>query len=212
MLPNCDYSAAMPPAVRKILPRRRSTGGADYLDFKLANLLAQRVAVDAQEIGGADLIAARGGERGRQQRIFDLPQDPMIKARRRQGAFEIGEIVAEIAFGQTAREILEFPDVPRPAIAFEPLQCLLIELLERQPLALGLGEEMPNEIRHVLAPLAQRRQAERHHVETEKQILAKQALLDQNAKILVARGDDAHVGLDRSTAAHRRVFALLQHP
>src|SRR6266536_6460262 len=96
MLPNCDYSAAMPPAVRKILPRRRSTGGADYLDFKLADLLAQGVAIDAQEIGGADLVAARGGERGRQQRIFDLPQDPMIEAGRRQGAVEIGEIFAEV--------------------------------------------------------------------------------------------------------------------
>ena len=44
---------------------RRSAGGTDHLDLQLANLLAQGVAIDAQEIGGADLVAARGREHGR---------------------------------------------------------------------------------------------------------------------------------------------------
>ena len=61
------------------------------------------------------------------------------------------------------------------------------------------------------AALAQRRQPHRHDIQAEEQILAEQALLDQQAQILVGGGDDAHVGLDRRAAADRRVFALLQH-
>ena len=71
---------------------------------------------------------------------------------------------------------------------------------------------MPDQIGQILDPLAQRRQPQRHHVEAEEQILAEQALLDQDAQILVARRDDAHVGLDRGAAADGGVFALLQHP
>ena len=70
---------------------------------------------------------------------------------------------------------------------------------------------MPDQVGHVLEPLAQRRQPQRHDVETEEQILAEQALLDQDAQVLVARRDDADVGLDRRAAADRRILALLQH-
>ena len=70
---------------------------------------------------------------------------------------------------------------------------------------------MPDQIGHVLDALAQRRQPQRHDVEAEEQVLAEQALLDQDAQILVGGGDDAHVGLDRGTAADGGVFALLQH-
>src|SRR6266704_383619 len=83
-------------SVHKLSGPDGSAGGTDHLDLQLADLLALGVAIDAQEIGGADVVAARGGERGRQQRIFDLPQDPMIEAGRRQGAVEIGEIFAEV--------------------------------------------------------------------------------------------------------------------
>ena len=36
-------------------------------------------------------------------------------------------------------------------------------------------------------------------------------LLDRDAQVLVGRGDDAHVDLDRDAAADRRVLALLEH-
>ena len=55
-----------------------------------------------------------------------------------------------------------------------------------------------------------RRQAQRHDVEAEKQILAEQSLLNELAQILVGRRDDSHVGLDRRAAADRGVLALLQ--
>ena len=35
-------------------------------------------------------------------------------------------------------------------------------------------------------------QPDRHHVEAEIEILAEQALIDQDAQVLVGRGDDAH--------------------
>ena len=70
---------------------------------------------------------------------------------------------------------------------------------------------MPREIADVLGALAQRRQAQRHDVEAEEQVLAEQALLDQHAQILVGGGDDADIGLDRRAPADGGVFALLQH-
>src|SRR6185312_14721513 len=50
----------------------RSAPGADHLDVEVADLLAQCVAVDAEEIGGANLVAARCRQCGGQQRVFDL--------------------------------------------------------------------------------------------------------------------------------------------
>ena len=83
--------------------------------------------------------------------------------------------------------------------------------LARQSLALDLGEEVPDQVGHVLDALAQRRQPQRHHVEAEEQVLAEQPLLDEDAQVLVGGRDDADVGLDRRAAADGGVFALLQH-
>ncbi len=69
-----------------------------------------------------------------------------------------------------------------------------------------------DEIGQILDPLPQRRQAQRHHVQAEEQVFPEQALLDQDAQILVARCHDPDVGLDRGAPADRGVFALLQHP
>ena len=42
------------------LPSKRlSPAAAKYLNIEIPNLLAQRVAVDAEQIGGSDLVAAR---------------------------------------------------------------------------------------------------------------------------------------------------------
>ena len=58
---------------------------------------AQRVAVQAQQLGGADLIAARGRQRGRQQRQLDLADDAVIETGRRQVLAEAGEVAGEVA-------------------------------------------------------------------------------------------------------------------
>src|SRR4030095_8741538 len=85
------------------------------------------------------------------------------------------------------------------------------DLLRRKPFALGLREEMTDQIRNIFDALAQWRQSQGHDIEPEEYILPKQTLLNQQPKILVRRGDNPHVTLDRGAAAYRRILALLQH-
>jgi hypothetical protein len=52
------------------------------LDVEVPDLLAERVAVEPQEVGSPNLVAAGGCESGREQRYLDLLEDAMIEARR----------------------------------------------------------------------------------------------------------------------------------
>ena len=70
---------------------------------------------------------------------------------------------------------------------------------------------MAHEIGNILEPFAQRRQAQRHDVQSVEQIFAEQALVDLLLQITVGGGDDPHIGADRRAAADRRVLALLQY-
>ena len=101
--------------------------------------------------------------------------------------------------------------MPGPAVALEPLHRIAVEGLAGEALALDQHEEVPHEVRNVLGALAQRRQAQRHDVEPEEQVLAEQALLDRDAQVLVGGRDDADIGLDRHAPADGGVLALLQH-
>src|SRR5437016_3568182 len=58
--------------VRGNRPKRGSPAAAEHLNVEIADLLAQGVAVDAEQVGGADLVAAGGGERHREERMLDL--------------------------------------------------------------------------------------------------------------------------------------------
>src|SRR5262249_12423127 len=108
--------------------------------------------------------------------------------------------------------VLELADVAGPAVALEPIERSLVELLRGQTLALSLGEKVPDQVGHILDALAQWRQPQRYHVEPEEQVLPEQALLNQDAQVLVGRRNDAYVGLDRGAATNGGVFPLLQHP
>ncbi len=94
----------------------------------------------------------------------------------------------------------------------EAFERRLVELFGRQALAFYIREEMSDQVRNILGALAQGRQAKRNDIQAEEQILAEQAVLFELPEILVGRGDNADVGLDRRAAANGRVFALLQHP
>ncbi len=83
---------------RRIKRRRASSAGAEHLDIQVPDLLAQRIAVETEEIGGADLVAAGGGQRDRQQRIFDLAQDPVVEPGRRKLVTATREIGREMPF------------------------------------------------------------------------------------------------------------------
>ena len=58
--------------------------GADDLEVEVADLLAQGVAIDAEQLGCPDLVAAGGRQGGADQRAFDLAQDAVIEPGRRQ--------------------------------------------------------------------------------------------------------------------------------
>ena len=70
---------------------------------------------------------------------------------------------------------------------------------------------MPDQRRDVLAAIAQRRHADRNDAQTEVEILAEVALLDLLLEILVGRGDDADVDLDRPRRSEALDFPFLQH-
>src|SRR4030081_2751886 len=103
MLPNCDNSAARIAAVTRLHkqlphPRQARSGPREAflvatpvnLNVQVAYLLAQRVAVKAEQVGGAVLIAARGSQCRREQRHLDLLEYPMIEARRRHAVRKTG--------------------------------------------------------------------------------------------------------------------------
>ena len=52
---------------------------------------------------------------------------------------------------------------------------------------------------------------DRHDIEAEEQVLAKGALLDREAQVLICRRHNPYVGLNGGAAANGRIFALLQH-
>src|SRR3954462_6425634 len=61
-----------------------SARAADDLEVEVTDLLAQGIAIDAEELRRPDLVAAGGGQGGADQRRLDLPQDPVIEPGRRQ--------------------------------------------------------------------------------------------------------------------------------
>src|SRR3954451_25333272 len=63
-----------------------------HLDVEIPDLLPQRVAVGAEQIGRPNLVAAGGGERGGEQRHLSLLQDAVIEAGRRYAVREALEV------------------------------------------------------------------------------------------------------------------------
>ena len=84
----------------------------------------------------------------------------------------------------------------------------------RQPAVVVAAEEIgevPDQRRNVVAPIAQRRHANRDDAQAEVEILAERPLLDLLLEVLVRRRDDPHVDLDRARRAEPLDFAFLQH-
>ena len=109
--------------------------------------------------------------------------------------------------------VAQLAHVARPVIA---LQLLLDLGGEAADLAIVLPVELVDERlgeeRDVLAPLAQRRQVDREHVEPVEEVLAQLAVGDRLGRVLVGGGHHAHVDLDLVlAAAHAPEAAFLQH-
>src|SRR5882757_8285879 len=110
MLPNCDNSAARPTA-KTLGPRIFETIKAEIaltaaaidLNVEVANFLPQRVAVQAEQIGGADLIAAGRRQRGGQQRHLDFLKDAVVEPRRRYAVWEARKVRRQIGLDRAAK-------------------------------------------------------------------------------------------------------------
>ncbi len=71
------------PGILPRLCRRALAQPPQRLEVEVANLLAQRIAVQAEDFRRFDLIAAGRGQRRRQQRRFEFAQHAVIEADRR---------------------------------------------------------------------------------------------------------------------------------
>src|SRR5262249_53864984 len=76
--------------------------------------------------------------------------------------------------------------------------------------AADVGEERFAERQDVLAPLAQRRQSDREHIEAIVEILAELPVGDRLRQIAVGGGDDPRVGPQPARAAEPLKLPLLQ--
>src|SRR5690606_406616 len=78
----------------------------DNLDMKVPDLLAQRIAVEPQELGGAKLVAL-GRQKGEfDQRPFDFAQNAVIEPSGRQGVVVRIEIIAQVPFHRLAQRLV----------------------------------------------------------------------------------------------------------
>src|SRR5688500_5126747 len=97
---------------------------------------------------------------------------------------------------QTLDNVRQLTNVPRPPVAHEQLERA------RAPGRRGTStprsiecREMPDELRDVIGPLAERRDVHRDEVEAKEEILAEAAVGDGALEIVIRRGEDAHVHL-----------------
>ena len=89
--------------------------------------------------------------------------------------------------------MLQLPDVAGPGVPFERAQRGLRQRDAPGSLGCGFLEEARRQRRHVLAPLAQRREPENEALQTEIEVLTEPALRDAALEIPVAGGDDPNV-------------------
>src|SRR5215470_11672986 len=68
------------------------SAGSEHLNLQVADLLAQSIAVDPQQVSGADLVAPGCRQGHGQQRMLNLPQDTVVEPRGRKALPEASKI------------------------------------------------------------------------------------------------------------------------
>src|SRR5215472_8489835 len=76
------------------------------VDVELADLFAQRVAVEAEELRRLELIPARRSQRNQDQRLLDFAQHAIIKAGGGQPALMRREVIAQMTLCGTAQPFI----------------------------------------------------------------------------------------------------------
>ena len=77
------------------------TPAAINLNVQVADLLSQRIAVEPEQVGGADLVPASCRECCGQQRNLDLLEDAVIEPGRRHAVGEAGEVRGQVGLDGT---------------------------------------------------------------------------------------------------------------
>ena len=113
---------------------------------------------------------------------------------------------------RTLHRVLQFADVPRPAVRLQLLDragCEPANLPAR--LAHELLQEVVGQDGHVVEAVAERRHVELHHLEAVEEVAAEGAVAYRLFERSVRRGDHAHIHLDRHVPAHALERVPLQH-
>ena len=212
--------------------RRSGVVALAAIDAEILNLARDRVAADAQRQCRFDSAATGMCQRaGDENALEGLHQLLMRRAAtcdetpihlRSERAFPVTGDGGRHAFAQFGRQVGDLDGLPwrhhrQPVTrVFELADVALKIQRHRVPerrvgKAFGLdaeilrtlGKKVPRQQQDVLAPFAQRRQADADDVEAVEEILAEQAVPDPRFEVLMRRGDDAHIGLDRRNDRRR---------
>ncbi len=113
---------------------------------------------------------------------------------------------------ESPRRVDKLPDVARPLVVLEQFERVGIDRLRRcLQLFCCLGEIVIQQLRNIAAPLTQRRRVDANDIEAVIQILSKARLLHSARKVLVGRGDDAHIDPDRRLSTDAIKLAFGKH-
>ena len=90
-------------------------------------------------------------------------------------------------------QVAEFTHIAGPAGGLQGFDRCARELHPRAASGADAMRQIGDQQRQILAAIAQRRHVDRHHVEPIEQIRAKRACDNGLFKIVMGRGDDAHI-------------------
>ncbi len=108
--------------------------------------------------------------------------------------------------------VAQLPHISRPVVIFERVHRPGRELFGRSREALArFDRETSSERQDLVAPLAQRRNVDRHPAQPKQEILAECAVPDLFAEIAIGRRYEANVDPSRRKRAESRDLATLEH-
>src|SRR5437016_8552570 len=178
-------------------------------------------AVDAEHLSGPAHVAPALLEDAMHVATLQLRQRGAVLGRgTRRGGPRPPELVGQVLGGEhlllrerdaAFERVRQLAHVAGPVIGAQPRERLLGDPGHRlAALTRRAPHQVIDEQRNVLAPLAQRRELERHHLQAIVEVLAEAPLLDGSRQLAVGRRDDAHVDGPPHRAAHRPYLVLLE--
>ena len=182
-------------AVREILPPKRLICATQVFTFEHLARVAQRQA--------HQVLAAIAVRHARHHRADILRQHAGIDHRIWVAAGEDHQPLDVVA---------QLPDVARPIVRLQHRHGVLADAPLRQSGRLrNLVHEIVDEVGNILAPLGQRRHADRHNRKPMIEIFAEFALGDHRLEVARRRRHDAHIDGDLGASADTLEGLIDQH-